>query len=98
MIFFFTSLVGFYDANQSLTLARITHRHYQTAAYFELRDQRFRNCWTTGSNQNPVVGRVSGPAKCTVKTFHCSVVNSEFPDPGLCFAREVADAFDGVNL
>src|SRR5215216_1373340 len=98
MIFFFTSLVGFDDANQSLTLARLTHGHHQTTADFELRDQWLRHRWTTCGNQNGIVGRVCRPAERAVETLYRSVVNSQFPDPPLRFAREVPDSFNGVNL
>src|SRR5678815_1654614 len=98
MIFFFTSLLSFNNADQSLTLARLTYRHHQTPTQLELRNQWLRNCWTTGSNQNPVVRRVCSPAQRTVKTLHGRVVNSQLPDPCLCFAGEIADALDRVNL
>src|SRR6185369_10494967 len=98
MIFFFRSAIGFDDANQSLTLTRLAHRHDETPSEFELRKQWIRNCWTTGSNEDGVVRSVCGPTECAVKTFHRGVVDSELANSRLGFAREVTDTFNRVNL
>src|ERR1700755_281325 len=98
MIFFFRSALGLDDANQSLTLTRLTDWNYEPPVHFELRNQRVRNSWTTGSNENRVVRCVRGPTERAVKTLHCCVVDSELSNSRLSFAREFADAFDRINL
>src|SRR6476659_218457 len=98
MIFFSRSAIGFDDANQSLTLTRVAHRHDQTPARFELREQRLWNCWTTSSHEERIVRSVCRPSECAVKTLHSRVVDSERANSRLRFACEIADAFDRVNL
>src|SRR5690242_7960575 len=98
MIFYFRSAIGFEDTNQTLTLTRVAHWHDKTTAEFELRNQWIRNCWTTGRDENGIVRSVRSPTKCAVKTFHRSVVDSELSNSRLSFAREVANAFNRVNL
>src|SRR4051812_32929082 len=98
MIFFFTPAIGFDDANQSLTLTRVAHRHDETPARIELGNQWLRNCWTTGSDEDRVVRSVCRPTECTVKTFYGGVVDSECANSCLRFAREVSDAFNRLIL
>src|SRR5215213_8808951 len=98
MIFFSRSTIGFNDANQSLTVTRVAHWNDKTPARFELRNQWFRNCWTTSSHEDRVVRSVCRPTECAVKTLYGGVVDSERANSRLCFAREVTDAFDRVNL
>src|ERR1051325_2701522 len=98
MIFFSRSTFSFDDADQPLTLARLTDGHHQTPAHFELRNQRIRNGWTTGSDEDRVVRGVRRPAECAVKTLYGRVVNSELSDSCLGFARQLSDPFNRIDL
>src|ERR1043166_6508194 len=97
-LFFFRSALSLDDANQSLTLARVSNGHHETPAHLELRNQRVRNCWTTRSNEYRIVRRVCRPTECAVKTFNGGVVDSELSNSCLRFACKIADAFDRINL
>src|ERR1043166_8060466 len=98
MVFFFRSALSLDNANQSLTLTRVAHRHHETSAHLQLCKQWFRNCWTTGSNEDGVVRSVCRPSERTVRTLYGSVVDSELSNSCLCFARKIADAFNRINL
>src|SRR5215510_7511794 len=98
MIFFLPSTLSLDDANQPLTLTRFADRHHQTSAQLELRNQRIRNSWATRGDENRVVRSVCCPAECTVKTFYGGVVNSKLSNSRLCFARQLTDSFNRVNL
>src|SRR5215471_11542319 len=85
-------------AHETLTLTSITDWNHQASANFQLHNQRLRNQRPAGGNENRVVGRVRSPTEGSVESFDGRVVDSESANPRLCFARELAEPFDRVNL
>jgi hypothetical protein len=86
------------DADKFLGLARFANGNHQTAADFQLRDQRFRDSRPARRNQNSIVRTVGTPSERAVKGFYRSVIYSEFANPRLCFTRQVANPLDRINL
>src|SRR6185503_6692999 len=85
-------------SNQSLTVTRVANGNNQAAAHSELRNQRLRNRWPTRSNEYSVVRSMCRPPKCSVKALDRCVVNLQLTNSRLCFAREIGDALDRVDL
>src|SRR5258705_2645333 len=83
VVLFCVSLFRFANANQALSIPRVTHRNYQPATNLELRDQRLRDVRPTSSNEDCVIRRMGGPTQCPIKTFDRCIVNFQLPNPCL---------------
>ena len=77
---------------------RVSDGNDQPSANSELRNQRFRNCWTTSGDEYAVVRSMRGPAKRAVETFHSRIVDFQLANTRLRLAREIANALDRINL
>src|SRR5688572_23317324 len=98
VVFFAVTVFCFNDSYQSLRFTRFADGHNQPPANLQLHSQRLRYAWTTSGYDDRIVRRVRGPAECAIETFNCGVVDLELTNTRLRFAREIADAFDRVNL
>src|SRR5215212_9623076 len=98
MVFCAVTSFCFYNAYQPLRFTRFADRHDQTPADLQLHNQRLRYYWTTCRDYDRVVRRMCSPTERTVETLDRGVIDSELTNPAVRLAREIADAFDGVNL
>ncbi len=85
------------DELQKLRFGR-SHRNNQAARFFQLFEERLRQFWSGGGDDDGIEGRMCGKALAAVSHFERNVFIAEPAEDGVGCAGESGVAFDGVHV